>query len=55
MESLNDLLWNEEQIQKTLEEEIIHADIQIACITNSCGGLYVLCPVPLLVGTCGGI
>lgn len=56
MENVSNLLWNDEYIEKQSTEEITLADIQIACITNSCGGMVLYsgcsCP-PFGLASCG--
>lgn len=52
MESLNDILWNEEYMQEKSADELIHAEIDIACITNSCGHQYWYCGHPTMLESC---
>ncbi len=53
MEALNEFLWNEEQINELFADEIVNAEIDIACITFSCNNHYVTCPEGFIVGSCG--
>ena len=52
MESLNDILWNEEYMQEKSANEVIHAEIDIICITYSCGHQYWYCGNPTTYESC---